>query len=43
MPEEALAQAMLAKKAWLEAARAKGQPIPRPPHRPDIYQQNAIG
>ncbi len=42
-PEEALAQAMLAKKAWLEAARAEGRPIPRPRYRPVIYQQTAMG
>ncbi|MDI6697146.1 MAG: type II toxin-antitoxin system HicB family antitoxin [Anaerolineales bacterium] len=42
-PEEALAQAMLAKKAWLEAARAEGRPIPRPRYRPVIYQKTAMG
>ena len=35
---EALRQAQLAKKAWLEAARAEGKPIPRPRYRPVIYQ-----
>ena len=37
-PAEALRQAQLAKKAWLEAARAEGKPIPRPRYRPVIYQ-----
>jgi predicted RNase H-like HicB family nuclease len=37
-PAEALKQAQLAKKAWLEAARAEGKPIPRPRYRPAIYQ-----
>lgn len=37
-PAEALKQAELAKKAWLEAARAEGKPIPRPRYRPAIYQ-----
>jgi predicted RNase H-like HicB family nuclease len=37
-PEEALAEALLAKRAWLEAARAEGKPIPEPRYRPAIYQ-----
>ncbi len=37
-PAEALKQAQLAKKAWLEAARAGGKLIPRPRYRPVIYQ-----
>lgn len=37
-PAEALRQAQLAKKAWLEAARADGKPIPRPRYKPIIYQ-----
>lgn len=37
-PEEALAQVELAKKAWLEAARREGKPIPEPRYRPVIYQ-----
>ena len=32
-PAEALAQVELAKKAWLEAARAEGKPIPVPRYR----------
>ena len=37
-PEEALREALKAKKAWLEAARANGKPIPTPHFRPLIYQ-----
>jgi predicted RNase H-like HicB family nuclease len=40
-PGEALRQAQLAKKAWLEAARAAGKPIPRPRYRPVIYQTSS--
>ena len=34
-PEEALAQVLLAKEAWLETARERGLPIPEPSYRPD--------
>ncbi len=37
-PEEALRQVEIAKKAWLEAARAAGRPIPKPKYKPVIYQ-----
>lgn len=37
-PEEALAQALVAKHVWLEAARAEGKSIPKPRYRPAIYQ-----
>jgi predicted RNase H-like HicB family nuclease len=37
-PEEALAQALVAKRAWLEAAQAEGKVIPQPKYRPVIYQ-----
>lgn len=37
-PEEALRQVLVAKSAWLEAARATGKPIPEPQFRPAIYQ-----
>jgi predicted RNase H-like HicB family nuclease len=36
-PEEALAEVEKAKKAWLDAARAAGKPIPEPRYRPAIY------
>ncbi len=35
-PQEALAEALIAKEAWLEAARENGRPIPRPRYRPAI-------
>ncbi len=41
-PEEALAEALIAKKAWLEAARAEGKSIPVPKYRPVIYQVAAV-
>jgi len=37
-PEEALAEVLIAKAAWLEAARANGREIPAPRYRPAIYQ-----
>lgn len=40
-PQEALAEVMIAKAAWLESATEAGKPIPRPKYRPVIYQ--AVG
>jgi predicted RNase H-like HicB family nuclease len=37
-PEEALKEVLIAKSAWLEAALAKGKPIPPPRYKPVIYQ-----
>ena len=37
-PEQALAELKNAKKAWLQAARKAGKPIPPPRYRPAIYQ-----
>lgn len=37
-PREALKQVEIAKKAWLDAARELGKPIPRAKYRPAIYQ-----
>lgn len=37
-PEEAIAELKKAKKAWIEAARAAGNPIPEPRYKPVIYQ-----
>ncbi|HUW31336.1 MAG TPA: type II toxin-antitoxin system HicB family antitoxin [Planctomycetota bacterium] len=37
-PEEALAEVLQAKEAWLEVARETGKRIPRPRYRPLIYQ-----
>ena len=36
--EEALAEVLRAKAAWIEAANAEGKPIPPPAFRPVIYQ-----
>jgi predicted RNase H-like HicB family nuclease len=37
-PEEALKEVLIAKAAWLEAARSEGKPVPLPRYRPVIYQ-----
>jgi predicted RNase H-like HicB family nuclease len=37
-PESALAEVLMAKAAWIDAARAEGKPIPRPSFRPAIYK-----
>ena len=37
-PKEALAELEIAKKAWLQAAREAGKPVPPPRYRPLIYQ-----
>ncbi len=37
-PEEALAEVLLARDAWLDAAKSVGKPIPPPRYRPVIYQ-----
>lgn len=37
-PEQALAEVLQAKQAWLESARSNGKPIPKPHYRPAIYQ-----
>jgi predicted RNase H-like HicB family nuclease len=42
-PEEALAQALVARQVWLEAARAEGRPVPLPRYRPVIYQLATAG
>ena len=39
--QEALMQVLVAKEAWLEAARIEGKPVPPPAYRPLIYQ--AVG
>ena len=36
--EKALAEVEVAKKAWVEAAKKAGKPIPQPRYRPVIYQ-----
>jgi predicted RNase H-like HicB family nuclease len=37
-PEDALREALIAKKAWIESAKIQGKPIPSPKYRPAIYQ-----
>lgn len=37
-PEAALREIQIAKRNWLEAAKAEGKPIPPPRYRPAIYQ-----
>jgi predicted RNase H-like HicB family nuclease len=37
-PDEALAEVLEAKKAWLRAARSAKKRIPKPCFRPAIYQ-----
>ena len=37
-PEDAVREVLIAKNAWLQAARAAGKHIPRPRYRPVIYQ-----
>ncbi len=39
--EDALAELTQAKLAWIEAARAEGNPVPPPRYRPAVYE--AIG
>lgn len=41
-PEEALEQALIAKKVWLESAKKEGKSIPKPKYRPSIYQLTAV-
>ena len=37
-PEQALKEALEAKRAWLEAAKRNNKPIPAPKYKPVIYQ-----
>lgn len=37
-PEKALEEALVAKSAWLEAAKEEGKPVPPARYRPAIYQ-----
>ena len=37
-PEAALREVLVARDAWLEAAKANGKPVPPPHYRPAIYQ-----
>ena len=37
-PEKAVREALIAKAAWLKAAKKEGKPIPEPRYRPALYQ-----
>jgi len=37
-PEQALAEVLIAKRAWLESARKHADPVPEPRYRSAIYQ-----
>jgi predicted RNase H-like HicB family nuclease len=41
-PQEALAEVLKAKEAWIEAAKAEGKPVPPPSFRPVIYQLSKV-
>ncbi len=36
-PSQALSEVLLAKEAWIAAARDSGRPIPEPRYRPALY------
>ena len=36
-PQEALAEVLRAKEAWLAAARERGHPIPEPQYQPPLH------
>lgn len=40
-PEVAVREVEIAKRAWLEAAKAAGKRVPKPLYRPAIYQLNS--
>jgi len=40
-PQAALKQVLVAKEAWIAAAKANGKRIPKPKYRPAIYQLSA--
>jgi predicted RNase H-like HicB family nuclease len=41
-PEQALAEVIKAKSAWIEAARTEGKQIPPPTFKPAIYQASKV-
>jgi predicted RNase H-like HicB family nuclease len=41
-PEQASAEVLRAKAAWIEAARDEGKPIPAASFRPVIYQASEV-
>ena len=38
-PEEAVREVMIAKKAWLQAAKKAKKLVPKPQYRPALYQR----
>jgi predicted RNase H-like HicB family nuclease len=38
-PEEAVHEVMIAKKAWLQAAKKAKKAVPKPQYRPALYQK----
>jgi predicted RNase H-like HicB family nuclease len=41
-PEQALAEVIKAKSAWIEAARAEGKQIPPPTFKPAIHKASRV-
>jgi predicted RNase H-like HicB family nuclease len=41
-PEEAFAEVLIAQKLWLEVAKEKNKPIPKPVYKPVIYQAAVV-
>ncbi|MGH9444963.1 MAG: type II toxin-antitoxin system HicB family antitoxin [Terriglobia bacterium] len=41
-PEQALAEVLKAKAAWIETAQAEDKPVPPPTYRPVIYQVSKV-
>ncbi len=37
-PEDAVREVVVAKQAWIEAAKKANRPIPAPRYRPAVYQ-----
>lgn len=42
-PEDALREIQIAKRLWLDSAKAHGDPIPEPRWRPETAPQRAAG
>jgi predicted RNase H-like HicB family nuclease len=36
-PEKAVREVLIAKKAWMQAAKKAGKPVPEPKYRPALY------
>lgn len=42
-PEEAIAEAQVAIELWIETAKERGIPVPKPRYRPAIYAAAKAG